>query len=382
MINKLKYLLWNHGLISAFIFFNIIPLITILTYDSKLLSQNISCLPACLYVAISLFLVLFGYITKPNPNKNNYHIAISVNFKYKYTCLFLALFGLVIAYLSLSQFISSSELQNALLNGNDISEVRGEAGEGGLSGVLKMFASMPLFIFLSSSSLYLFSSFSQKSNRIIKLVIIISLACVLLKVLLFFDRLSILAIGLVLVYNIFFNKNISKFIKLSALYFIIAFVAYITMMRMANTSLLDFLGLYFNLGIVNLQILIDTQQHFNYDFSQTLIHPIFYIFKAFGVHVNTFIAEQYSWNPAQSFWGFYFVDFHWIGLLFMPILGRFIKIAESYKQCSIVYMLLYFVFMYCFFSFTVVPIIRSIEFWLMIVVSLVLNRMISRQTIC
>lgn len=380
-VNKLKYILWNHGLISAFVFFNAIPLVTIWTYNSKLLSQDISCIPACIYVALSILFVLFGYVTKRGSNNSNSRIEIYINYKYKYFCIFLALFGLAIAYISLTQFISSSELQTAILNGGDISEVREEAGGGGLSGVLKMFSAMPLFVFLSSSSLYLFTTFSRKTNNILKTVLFTSLVCVILKVFLFFDRLSILAIGLVLIYNCFFNKNISKVIKLAAIYCVIAFVTYITMMRISNTTLLDFLGLYFNLGIVNLQILIDSQQHFNYDFTQTFIHPISFVFKVLGIHIKSYVAEHYSWNPAQSFWGFYYVDFHWIGILFMPILGRFIKIAESLKRSSVIFILLYFVFMYCFFSFTVVPIIRSIEFWLMITVSIGINKLISRRNI-
>lgn len=373
----IKDLLWNHGLISAFVFFNIIPLITIWTYNSELLPQNIPCTAAWFYVAISVLFVLFGYITKRKSIGCDRVIEISVNYRYKFVCIFLSLFGLIIAFTTLSQFISSSDLQSAIISGSDISEVREEAGSGGLSGALKMFSSMPLYIFLSSSSLYLFSEFTPKSNRIIKTVIFFSLICVFLKVFLFFDRLSILAIGLVLVYNCFFNNRLNKIIKISAIYGVIAFVTYITMMRISNTTLIDFLGLYFNLGIVNLQILIDTQQHFNYDFSQTFIHPISFVFKFLGYHLNSYAAENYSWNHAQSFWGFYYIDFHWLGLLFMPILGRFIRIAESLKRSSIFFMLIYFVLMYCFFSFTVVPIIRSVEFWLMIITSIILKRLIS-----
>lgn len=81
-----------------------------------------------------------------------------------------------------------------------------------------------------------------------------------------------------------------------------------------------------------------------------------------------FFVKRKIWNPAQSFWGWLFIDFNWYGLLLMPFLGRIIKSIERRKLSNLFCMGFYFIAMYGLFSFCTVPLIRSVEFWLMIIV--------------
>ena len=147
-------------------------------------------------------------------------------------------------------------------------------------------------------------------------------------------------------------------------------VGVVTALRMDNMSITEFLGSYFNLGVINLQIVMDKQQEFNYVLTQTFLAPLSFICRFFGIQFHSKLACDFIWNPAQSFWGFYFVDLHYIGLLFLPILGRIIKYLEIYKMNKPFCCCFYFIAMYGLFSFCVVPIIRSIEFWLMILTCL------------
>jgi oligosaccharide repeat unit polymerase len=265
-------------------------------------------------------------------------------------------------------FISMNDLQKQMGDGQSIAELREMTGAGGLSGVFKMTATLPLFTFLSTSALLMFCKIDRKSKKILHRTLIVSVICLAVKVALVFDRLSILAVLIVVVYNYFFNKSISKVVKVGAVALLLCAVSYLTLLRMSDGSIKDFLVLYFNLSVVNLQIDIDTQTNFNYNFSETFLQPLSYIFKYFGLRFHSYGPKNYCWNPAQSFWGDFFIDFNWVGLFFMPFLGYCIRKIEYARYSNVYFQIIYFLLAYTFFSFSTVPIIRSIEFWLMLIV--------------
>lgn len=379
-MNKLKYLLWNHGLIFAIIFFNILPVITASAYKSDLIPYNKPITGALLFQCLSLFFIVWGYksykkdfvVLKGNLN-------INVSKQYFLFMAALSLFGAFISYASLAAVTNVADLQSMVLSGDDVSDIRTEAGGGGLSGVFKMFACMPLFVFLATSSLLLFDKYDIKSKKYLLRTLILSFFCVLFKVFFYFDRLSILAILLVLTYNFFFNNSIPKMLKIAAISGLIFIVSILTLLRMHDIGLLGFLAAYFNLGVINLQVLIEKQVNFNYDFSQTFLGPLYFICKKCSISYHSYGPVDYVWNPAQSFWGFWYIDFKYIGFPVLYLLGRYIKKIEIYSKFKVSYQMLYFVFMYCAFSFTTIPIIRSMEFWLMIIVAIVVSH--SKQLI-
>jgi len=276
-----------------------------------------------------------------------------------------------VSYTNIMMFTTADELQAMIIAGEDISGIRAEAGSGGLSGIFKMFGTAPLFSFLATSSLLMFYDCNENTKKILVYTLLVSLLCTLAKVMLVFDRLSILAIIIVFVYNYFFNKSFPNVLKIAIIVLLFLMVSFLTLMRMSDISMGEFLGTYFNLGVYNLEISIEFQQNFNYFFTETFLQPIGFVFKYFQIPFHSHTAEYWVWNPAQSFWGFYYVDMNWIGLFLLPLLGMAIKKFETGKFYSKYWTMMYFVFAYTTFSMTTIPVFRAPEFLLMLVLAYV-----------
>jgi len=292
---------------------------------------------------------------------------VKIKNKYFPWMAFLSLIGGFVAYKTLSSVSSMDALQSMMMGGEDVTSLREEMGAGGISGIFKMFACMPLCVFLMTSGFFFFSSHSPSTRKTLSRVMIVSILALFFKISIYFDRLSLLAVLLVIIWHFLFNKGLGKIIKLTMISVVFLAVAAITLLRMEDTSLFSFLGLYFNLGVENLQILIDKQQNFNYDFSQTFLMPLAFIFKFFGINHSSYDPVDYEWNIAQSFWGDLYLDFNYWGIFIMPFLGIAIRRIERNKCKNGFCMGFYFIAMYTLFSFCTVPVIRSIEFWLMII---------------
>lgn len=319
-------------------------------------------------------MIILGY----NSLKHKYyktHLTVSLDKKYLLIMGGLAILGAVVALKTLTAVADISMLQN-MYRGENVSDVRTEMGNSGLGGIVKMFACMPLCVFLINSSIFFFTTYDSKSYRIISYVTIISTITALFKVAIYFDRLTLLAMLLVFLYHFFYNTGLNKIIKIIVVVALFLFASVVTALRMDDISLAEFLGSYFNLGVINLQVVMDKQQEFNYLLTETFLSPLSFICRFFDIPFHSEMACDYVWNPAQSFWGFYFVDLNYLGLFFLPILGRVIKYLEINKMNNPFCCCFYFIAMYGLFSFCVVPIIRSIEFWLMILTCLFVTKYI------
>ena len=372
VIDSLKKFYWNHGLITIFTVFNLIPTITALSIEVSYYSYRGSLFYAIIYYIIGVALTVVGYIPKAPYKKGINTIRVKKHFLI--ISLLLVFIGLLVAYKTLTEITDISTLQRMLMEGEEVDQLKAEISYGGLAGIFKMFACMPLCIFLISSSIYFFSDYDEKSSRVLRVIMIISFIALIIKTFIYFDRITLLAALLVFIHHFLYNKKLTKAVKIVIITAILIMAVFVTALRMSDVGFGEFLGLYFNLGVVNLEVLIEKQDSFNDDFSQTFLNPMGYIFKFFGLPYTSIGPKDYIWNDAQSYWGFLYIDFHWIGLFFMPLFGRVIRIVESYKQRKVFSMCFYFIFMYCLFSFFTIPIIRSIEFWLMILVALTLSK--------
>ena len=363
--------------------FNIIPLITVYTTNPIILGYQGSVTSAVIYQSLALLAILGGSkfnFVKRKRIKQFRTIVVTKAYFFFFTAV--SFLGVYIAYKNIMMFTSTDELSAMIMAGDDISQIRSEAGSGGLSGIFKMFGTAPLFSFLGTSSLLMFFQYSEKTKKFLVATLLVTLMCTLLKVMLVFDRLSILAIIIVFVYYFFFNKSFPKILKIVIIALLLLLVSFLTLLRMSDIGMGEFLGTYFNLGVYNLEINIEHQQHFNYDFSQTFLAPLGFICKFFGIPYHSYVAEQWIWNPAQSFWGFYFVDFNWIGLLILPLLGVAIKKFETAKFYSKYWALMYFVFSYTTFSMTTIPVFRAPEFLLMLVLAYIGSRFLIKFQKC
>lgn len=377
LYNRVKKIYWNAGLIFILLVFSVIPILTSLTIEVSLFNYSGSLVNAILYIIVGCFMISLGYKSLKR-KKYKSSLLIFLDRKYLYVMSGLCILGAIISLKTLTAVTDVSSLQSMYDGSENVGNIREEMGNGGLSGAIKMFASMPLCIFLINSSLFFFAKYNDKSLRILNYVTIISIITTIFKVAIYFDRLTLLAMVLVFLYHFFYNKSFSKIIKITLLLFLFSFTNVLTSLRMDDISLSEFLGSYFNLGVINLQIVMDKQQEFNYVLTQTFLCPLSFICRFFNIPFYSVTACDYVWNHAQSFWGFYFVDLHYLGLIILPILGRIIKYIEINKMHDSFCCCFYFIAMYGLFSFCVVPIIRSIEFWLMILTCLYVTKYLIR----
>ena len=374
LYNKIKKAYWNRGLLLILLIFSVIPIITSITIEVSLFKYSGSLVGAITYILMGCLMIILGY----NSLKHKYyktHLTVSLDKKYLLIMGGLAILGAVVALKTLTAVADISMLQN-MYRGENVSDVRTEMGNSGLGGIVKMFACMPLCVFLINSSIFFFTTYDSKSYRIISYVTIISIITALFKVAIYFDRLTLLAMLLVFLYHFFYNTGLNKIIKIIVVVALFLFASVVTALRMDDISLAEFLGSYFNLGVINLQVVMDKQQEFNYLLTETFLSPLSFICRFFDIPFHSEMACDYVWNPAQSFWGFYFVDLNYLGLFFLPVLGRVIKYLEINKMNNPFCCCFYFIAMYGLFSFCVVPIIRSIEFWLMILTCLFVTKYI------
>lgn len=372
VVGFIKKTYWNHGLIIIFTIVNLIPAITAISVDVSYYSYRGSLFYAIIYYLLGVSLTIFGYMPKV-PFKKKIDI-IRVRKKLKLASMILVCIGLFVAYKTLTMITDMGTLQSMLMEGEEVNQIKSEISYGGLAGIFKMFACMPLCVFLISSSIYFFSDYDEKSAAILKVIMTVSFIALVFKTFIYFDRITLLAALLVFIHHFLYNQKLTKAVKILIISAILLMAVFVTALRMADVGFGEFLGLYFNLGVVNLEVLIEKQDSFNYDFSQTFLNPMGYICKFFGQPYSSIGPKDFIWNDAQSFWGFLYIDFNWIGLLLMPFWGRIIRVVESYKLRNSFCMCFYFIFMYCLFSFFTIPIIRSIEFWLMILVTFILSK--------
>lgn len=145
---------WNHGLILVFLLFNIIPIYTVLTIKVSYWDYDSDTSLAILYILLGLLMTVIGYI--PKPRKLNKIVFVNLGKKYKRVSYILCFIGAYVAYRTLTEVSDFSTLQHMIMQGEEVKELKWEMGAGGLGGIVKMFACLPLCVFLMTSALYFF----------------------------------------------------------------------------------------------------------------------------------------------------------------------------------------------------------------------------------
>ena len=133
--------------------------------------------------------------------------------------------------------------------------------------------------------------------------------------------------------------------------------------------------LYFKSALVNFQLMIDTCTGHTYGFS-TILSPLNLIFKFFHLPIPDFSSDIYFawvWNPAQYFMSSAFMDFGYFYFVPLYIVGALLyvlnfRVLKQYIYSSATY----FVVLYGVVSFVVVPAIRGIDFWFVLLLPLAL----------
>jgi hypothetical protein len=165
-------------------------------------------------------------------------------------------------------------------------------------------------------------------------------------------------------------KNIRYWVFISIIFLL---ANYLSIKRLENLGIIDFIFLYIKLGLVNFQLMLDTCYQHNYGFS-TILAPLYFIFKFIGLPLPDFfdIHATWEWNPAQYFASYAFQDFGYYYFVLFYFVGILLCQIDNQVKKNIYASAIYFIVLYGVLSFVVVPAIRGIEFWFALLLPIML----------
>lgn len=373
----MRKIIQRNGIILLYIFAQLFVLFFSFPSDSVLGDSN-KIKGALIIHTIIVLLVILGYFINKIFTKNSKrgNIKYSVSFKKSFFPLsyFLICLGVLTSILTIGTIVSPQEYLIKLLSQNsEIVDIRQQSGDGGLSGIFKMFNILPLTVYLITASILNFGIINDLiSKRLLKLNKF-ALIGLLVKVIFSLDRLSIMAILLVQFYFHVITNQIR--LKYFFILFSILFVGiFITSARMPDSSFIEFIIIYCKLSIVNFQMVLSSSVDFSYGF-QTFLTPLLPIFRIFGFEYVVNSPDEWVWNPAQYFNSYLFLDFGYCSLIFYPFLGVFFRYVEvSKRNKNTFYLSSYFLIIFTVATFISVPFVRGIEFWICILTCWFLSR--------
>ena len=296
----------------------------------------------------------------------------------------LMLLGTIVVIIQVGLFRNPVEYLVQLLSGSYDVGIRDaflrSSTEGGLSGVLKMFGAVPLSAYLFSLSLPHFLDLSATDRKRMAQLNMVALVLTGVKVLYSLDRLTIMA---VVIANVFMTVRTRKNLKIKAL-LVLAFlllIEFVSQRRIQGQGAGGFIVLYYNLGLVNLQLLLDTLQGYTYGFS-SILSPLNFVLKFFGLpSTGPYSAFEFRYVAAQSLMGYVYQDFGPFFWLFFVALGFLYKTVDrqALTKKNIYYVTIYFMVLSVTITYAAVPGFKAVDFWLGLIVPLVLIRLFVRR---
>lgn len=296
----------------------------------------------------------------------------------------LIIIGTVVAVLQIALFVPLGEYFSKLFVGDFEAGIRDayllSFDEGGLPGIIKMFAFAPLSIYLMSLGLINFVNINDAERHRLKIISLVALGAIIIKIMFSLDRLTIMAVLLANLFLVVRKGYLHKlrYWMLIALTLIIAH--YLSLRRLENFGIFDFVLLYFKLGLVNFQWMIATCSQYTYGFS-TILSPLSFVFKFLDLPFPEFMHDYvWEWNPAQYFSSYAFQDFGYFYFVSFYVLGVILYVLNTRTHKQHLYSsAVYFVVLYGVVSFIFVPAIRGMEFWLALCIPLVLLKINARS---
>lgn len=350
-------------------------------FTPELLNSNLSTHSALtLHIFMSAFMLLGYLIVKIYPPKKarvNYPLrAPKVSRSYLIASICLSLVGLAAVIHSATYNSGIEGYLTAFVEGdNQLREdFEASSASGGAPGYIKIFSYAPLAVFLNIASLiYVFGSTSLQDKRL-KSALVVSVICLVFKIVFALDRLTIAAIGMFIVALGLKRLNLSSFVFAVLT---LAFADYISRLRLTDFGLFDFLILYANLGLQNFELLIDSNTKISFGF-ETFLHPLLLIFRFIGFPLDlTNKNYEWVWNPAQYFFGYLYLDLSLASIPFCFFIGSLLGYIDTKSQAGVgrTYSI-YFVVLYCIISFLGVPALRGVEFWFTLTITYTLSRLV------
>ena len=372
----MKTIIKNNSLYFFFIFSQFLVVI-LGVQDDKIIGQNVNFTNAIIYHFVGLLFFSLGYLPISKRRFINYNtikkknIILSKNY-FIFSYLFIII-GVITSVATISTIISPIEYLTMLFSGgSQLLDIRLESGAEGLGGIFKMMNYFPVGVFLVSSAFMNFYEIGNKDKKKLNQLIIFAILGCIVKVFFSLDRLTLLAILLVIFYQNFLNKKVKlKYIIYVGAFFIL--LSFITANRMKDSGVLDFLVTYFKLSIANYELVIERQSEFSYGFN-TFLSPFWYFIKFFSFDYKVPEPEFWIWNPAQYFASYLYIDFGIYSLLIFLILGFIVRrIQVKTLMGNLRYTSIYFITLFVLVTFISVPIVRGIEFWLIIILAVFLS---------
>lgn len=363
---------------SLYFFFVITQILVVLlgTQSDNIIGDVITLNVAVLYHFAGLLFFTLGYMPFSPKLFINYKkiekktIEFSNQF-FLFGYLF-SIIGIITSIATIGSVISPIEYIKLLFSGeSNLMNIRYESGSEGLAGIFKMMNYSPVGVFLICSAFNIFFHVKEKDRKMLNRLIVFSLIGCIVKVFFSLDRLTLLAIVLVFFYQYFLVKKIN-IRYLIYIFLIFTLLSFVTASRMKGTGVFDFLITYFKLSISNFELVIENQQTQSYGFN-TFLLPLWYIMKFFGIDYTVPEPEVWVWNPAQYFASYLYIDFGTFSFIIFFIIGFFVrKIQIKTLKGRVRYVSIYFIILFVLVSFVSVPIIRGVEFWLLLVLAFLL----------
>jgi hypothetical protein len=352
-----------------------------------LISETINTNKAIWMHVIGIFWSAVGYasayfasslLTKKDEDRRYYF----KNIFYVCSYLFIAA-GTIIVILQIILFVPFMEYISKIFGGDFDVALRNafllSSEEGGLPGIIKMFAYAPLSVYLMSLGLLSFTTLNEADTHRLKVLSVVALAAIVIKVFFSLDRLTIMAVILA---NIFlgFKKGYMKKIRYWILIIFAFFLAdYLSAKRLEAFGIIDFTFLYLKMGLVNFQLMMETVSGYTYGFS-TFLAPLPFILKFFHLpspDLETYF--QWDWNVTQYFSSYAFQDFGYFSFLLFYAIGVLLCVLSNRAVKQNIYSSsIYFVVLYGVVSFVFVPAIRGIDFWFALLLPLLLLNLFTK----
>lgn len=249
--------------------------------------------------------------------------------------------------------------------------------EGGYPGYIKMFNWNS--VIAPFCVLALIARGHRLRGFVSFILAIVIAAMYVLGIFLRMDRLSALALAPVLLSLVCVpGKRLRKFLGAGAILLLLAAISVQSARRLPETGMgmLDWAALYVQLGTVNLALLMRSPIHYTYGFSGTF-SPVTWVAKSFGFSLLPEAPPfDWAWGPFQNAFGYMFLDFGWLAVPVFLTLG---SVARRIDERVIAgaggpWREVQWITAYAVASLPIVPAYIGIEFWLLLITSVVLTR--------
>ena len=372
----MKLFIRNNALFFLFIASQIVVAI-LGVQDDKIIGEFRSFKSALFLHFLGLILFTVGYLPLSKSTFLPLKIEkkqITINPAFYKISYVVTVVGVVTSIVTIGTFIPPKQyLEILFTGGKGLGDLRAEANSSGLSGFFKMMNYFPLGIFLISNAYSVFYKMHDSELKKINNLSLFSLLASIVKVFFVMDRLTILAIILVYSYKFILDGKIkTKF--LIYMFLVIPILSFVTSSRMDGFGVFDFLVTYFKLSLANFELVIDNQENFSYGFNSFLM-PFIFILRFFGVTYEVIEPEKWVWNPAQYFASYLYIDFGFFSVLFFFFIGWLVRVIQvKALKGNLKFVAVYFIILFGITTFISVPIIRAVEFWLLISLGLFLSK--------